>query len=72
MNTTVSRLGIAYETFLMYRFVTVQTWSPAAFLVVEVVVCFFCCLFLLENISSLRIPYGRFHKHPHLQSLRGC
>lgn len=41
MNTTVSRLGTAYETFLMYTFVTVQTWSPAAFLVVEVVVGFF-------------------------------
>ena len=33
---------------------------------------FFFCLFLLENISSLRIPCGRFHKHPHLQSLWGC
>lgn len=41
MNTTVSRLGTAYETFLMYTFVTVQTWSPAAFLVVKVVACFF-------------------------------
>ena len=33
--------GDSVWNVLMYTFVTVQTWSPATFLVVEVVACFF-------------------------------
>lgn len=60
MNTTVSRLGTAYETFLMYTFVTVQTWSPAAFLVVEVVVCFFSVCFFWKTLALYGSPMVAF------------
>lgn len=74
MNATFSR----YEIFVMYTSATTvgvvpkQTYSPATFVVV-VVVFFFFCLFILENIGSLRIPFSHFQRSTRVfKALNGC